>query len=252
MTADIFADWVIRFDRENRAERRKVALVLDNYSSHVMIESLTNTKVFFLPPNTTSVSQPMDAGIIKNLKVHYRNLLLQKKILGIEFKPTLIDALSILHRSWGKVTSATVQNCFRHVGFTDETVEANELEEQPSEVARTFSVFCEKSGHTYNLDEFIDIDEAVFTVEEVLTPNLQIPDVVEDDDDDDDDEVDVIAPPTITDCVKALTTLDRFIELRMENDKDLKRCTAKIEEKLMEKASTSKRQTSITNYCLSS
>ena len=219
-----------------------------------MIESLINTKVFFLPPNTTSVSQPMDAAIIKNLKVHYRNLLLQKKIMGIdsgiEFKPTVIDALTILHRSWGKVTSATVQNCFRHVGFTDETVEANELEEQPSEVARTFSVFCEKSGQTYNLDEFIDIDEAVFTVEEVLTPNLQIPDVVEDDDDDD-DEVDVIAPPTITDCVKALTTLDRFIELRMENDEDL-RCTATIEEKLMGKASTSKRQTSITNYFMSS
>ena len=118
----------------------------------------------------------------------------------------------------GKVTSATVQNCFRHYGFTDETVEANELGDQTNEVARTLSVFCGKSGHTYNLDEFIDIDEAVFTVKEVLTPNLQLPDVVEDDDDD--DEVD--APPTIKDCVKALTTLNRFIELRIELVEDLK------------------------------
>ena len=49
------------------------------------LNACVNGPIFFLPPNTTLVSQPMDAGIIKNLKVHYRNLLLLKKIMELKF-----------------------------------------------------------------------------------------------------------------------------------------------------------------------
>ena len=65
----------------------------------------------------------------------------------IEFKQTLIDALFILQRSCGKVTSA-VQICFRHVGFEDKTVEENKLEEQPNEVARTLFPVKNQVTHT--------------------------------------------------------------------------------------------------------
>jgi hypothetical protein len=36
-----------------------------------------NLEVLFFPPNMTSVVQPMDQGIIKNVKHHYRTLLVQ-------------------------------------------------------------------------------------------------------------------------------------------------------------------------------
>ena len=38
------------------AKRRKIALVLDNCSSHPDIKGLTHVKLVFLPPNTTASS----------------------------------------------------------------------------------------------------------------------------------------------------------------------------------------------------
>ena len=41
-------------------------------------------KVCFLPANTTSKLQPLDLGIIKNFKAHYRQLLLSYVISKID------------------------------------------------------------------------------------------------------------------------------------------------------------------------
>ena len=60
-------------------EGRAVVLILDNCSAHIQTRDLANhgivlknTKLLYLPPNTTSKIQPCDAGIIRNFKVYYR------------------------------------------------------------------------------------------------------------------------------------------------------------------------------------
>jgi hypothetical protein len=56
-----------------RAEKCNVALILDNCATHsVNTAALTNVSVDFLLPNT-SKTQLVDAGVIKNLKLHYQN-----------------------------------------------------------------------------------------------------------------------------------------------------------------------------------
>ena len=55
-----------------RKENRKIILLADNATSHKTEEAiakLTNVRVYFLPPNTTSALQPLDQGIIYSLKV---------------------------------------------------------------------------------------------------------------------------------------------------------------------------------------
>jgi hypothetical protein len=47
-------------------------LFLDNCTAHPNNISASNVKVIFLPANTTSVLQPIDAGIIKCFKGYYR------------------------------------------------------------------------------------------------------------------------------------------------------------------------------------
>lgn len=85
-----------------------------------------------MPTNTTAVLQPIDQGIIKNLKVHYRNQLVLKVIENIEnqveLKITVLDAIIMLDKAWHNVTSTVSTNCFRHAGFCDVSTDTTQLQ----------------------------------------------------------------------------------------------------------------------------
>ena len=59
---------------------------LDNVSSHSpdLVSKFLNIKVVSLPKNTTSRLQPLDAGIIKNFKAHYRKLTVKHALFKID------------------------------------------------------------------------------------------------------------------------------------------------------------------------
>ena len=56
----------------------------DNCPAHTHIENLKSIKLFFLPPNTTSTTQPMNQGVIRSLKAKYRKNTVQKIIRSLE------------------------------------------------------------------------------------------------------------------------------------------------------------------------
>jgi hypothetical protein len=53
-------------------EDRNVLLMLDNAPCHPKKCQLTNVKVVFLPPDTSSKLQQLDQGIIQLFKLFYR------------------------------------------------------------------------------------------------------------------------------------------------------------------------------------
>ena len=58
---------------ENQAGQARGVLLLDNAPSHSTTGlELSNVRVCFLPPNTTSRLQPMDQGIIAAFKKMFR------------------------------------------------------------------------------------------------------------------------------------------------------------------------------------
>ncbi|XP_070387588.1 tigger transposable element-derived protein 6-like [Dermacentor albipictus] len=65
-------------------QNRKVLLFVDNCGAHGHIHDLQSVHLVFLPPNTTRVFQPMDQGIIKNLKVLYTARLLNPMVICID------------------------------------------------------------------------------------------------------------------------------------------------------------------------
>ena len=121
-TSEMFEKWLRKVNNSMRSDDRKIAMILDNFSGHPNL-NLSHVKLFFLPPNTTSMTQPMDAGIIKNLKHHYRRFLVRKRLLAVDsetgFKLDLIQALDWLRMSWDNVTPTTIKHCYQHVGFKD-------------------------------------------------------------------------------------------------------------------------------------
>ena len=66
MTSEVMEAALVRFNRKLVFEDRKVLLFL------YWIGQFSQIKIIFLPNNTTSRLQPLDAGIIQNSKVKYR------------------------------------------------------------------------------------------------------------------------------------------------------------------------------------
>jgi len=124
MTSRIWADIILKFDRE--LGNRKIILFADNAACHKVEGQLKNIKLEFIPPNTTSLIQPLDQGIIRTMKVHYRTQVMRKMLQAIEEGCSIIDyaksidvlvALHMLKQAWLLVSPATIRNCFRKAGF---------------------------------------------------------------------------------------------------------------------------------------
>jgi hypothetical protein len=108
MTSDLFEAELRHWDRELRLQKRKILLLVDNCPTRPVLEKLENIKLVFLPANTTSMLQPMDQGVIRSLKCHYRKLMLLRMIECIEKKQdqavTLLDTIRCIERAWRRIT----------------------------------------------------------------------------------------------------------------------------------------------------
>ena len=117
---------------------------MDNVSSHSsdLKEKFSNIKVVFLPVNTTSRLQPLDAGIIKNFKVHYRRLLVKHTLAKInDDSGEVVNASSIcksvdvllairwIKEAWAAVSPNTIINCFRRYGAIPRISSENDSED---------------------------------------------------------------------------------------------------------------------------
>ncbi|GFR87891.1 tigger transposable element-derived protein [Elysia marginata] len=83
----------------------------------------------FLPPNTTSFLQPMDMGVIKNFKGHYRSRLNDRIIASLDANPdekaidtskkiTLLNALYLALDAWKELKPSTIVNCYSKAGLS--------------------------------------------------------------------------------------------------------------------------------------
>lgn len=121
MTSSIFEDHMRKIDRRMTAANRKIVMVVDNCPAHPKLDSLRAVTLVFLPPNTTSKTQPMDCGVIWSLKSHYRKHLMTELIIShdskLPFQPDLLMALHWLQKAWACISSETIVNCFHSAGF---------------------------------------------------------------------------------------------------------------------------------------
>ena len=100
---------------------RTVLLLLGIVSSHFPNIELQSVCLHYLPPNTTSHLQPLDAGIIKSFKSWCRKFqvedLIQKLERELPADINLKEAIRFLSRAWKSGTPETVSNCWKHTGI---------------------------------------------------------------------------------------------------------------------------------------
>ena len=65
MNGTLFEEWLHELDRKFEMQGRKVVMTADNCPAHPEVSGLKAINLQFLPPNTTSCTQPMDQGVIR-------------------------------------------------------------------------------------------------------------------------------------------------------------------------------------------
>ena len=127
MTAALFKWWFFHcFVNEVKGHLRQQRLpedsilLLDNFRAHPPANELVSGNIFavFLPPNVTSLIQPMNQGIISNIKHIYKSAFLRHLVntdLNVpEFQKQfdLKDVIYATALAWKDVKESTIRNCW--------------------------------------------------------------------------------------------------------------------------------------------
>ena len=101
MNTEIMDEILASLNRKLKREDCHILLLLDNAPCHPhdyqKDSAFSNIKVGFLPVNTTSWLQPLDAGVIQSFKCQYRAFLIKHTLGKIDSSANL-SALTLLNQ----------------------------------------------------------------------------------------------------------------------------------------------------------
>lgn len=216
MTCSIFEEYLHSIDAKMGCKNRKILLFMDHCPAHPkIVANLRNITLQFLPPNSTSVLQPMDQGIIKVLKQMFRKRLVCRIIQRMKpgcqpHKLNILDAMHLLAASWDSIAETTIKNCFTKAGFIEE--ESPPLVPEVSEDAASvpnsaWNVIESTLNVSCSFESYTSVDDSVQTcasqdIEDICAEQ-------EEECDDEEDEDDAAAPPKPS-CSDATECVDRL------------------------------------------
>lgn len=259
MTADLFTNWLLQLDAKFGRSKRKVLFIIDNCPAHPkqVKDKLKFIKLEYFPPNMTSIVQPMDMGIIQNLKVHYKRRILTT-ILKVwetkkeDYKITLLDCVREVSRAWIQdVTPLTIENCFKKAGFKDDTwddeddVPLNQLicvTDDANQIERIWNRLTEADYNIEGLNwrDYVEVHDGIVATEiperESILESVIINHAAAANDDDsgaEDEEVEFetinIEVPEKNEIDNAIGTLQSAIEMTENVPDEVQHCLFKIE-----------------------
>ncbi|CAL1535855.1 unnamed protein product, partial [Lymnaea stagnalis] len=170
MTSSLFSEWILGLEGQFLNEGRKVAMLVDTSPTHVQPGDLHAIDLIFLPPHTSRNPQSQDKGIIYVLKQRYREEMLKKLILHLEFTPQEIQhAMHGLRKAWDSISPETVRSCFIATGFSIPKADNSSSEvalSSRSHQLHEMSLFQRVSANIpvdMSLVDYINVDRRVVT-----------------------------------------------------------------------------------------
>ena len=121
MTGEIHHQIMSKLNNEMRLSNCHILYVCDNASSH-QVREYSHIKFLMLPPNATSIMQPLDQGIILSAKSRYKKKLAERYLACVENNKdansllkalNIVQATNMIAASWRETSSTIIQNCFR-------------------------------------------------------------------------------------------------------------------------------------------
>ena len=139
MTGEIHHQIMTKLNNEMRLSNRHILYICDNASSH-QVREYSHIKFLMLPPNATSIMQPLDQGIILSAKRRYKKKLAERYLACVENNKDansllkaldIVQATNMIAASWRETSSTIIQNCFRKAGFKHHAVDPAPETEDP-------------------------------------------------------------------------------------------------------------------------
>ena len=137
MTSEIMSEVLSKLHRRLQRQKRNILLFMDNAPCHPnsLQDKFENIKIVFLPKNTTSKTQPLDAGIIANWKVYYKKRLLRYiygKVTSSSSASEIVKSVNLLmaiewgKQAWDEVSDTTITKCFKKTGLYPDSEDTDE------------------------------------------------------------------------------------------------------------------------------
>ncbi len=142
MSTEIFFEWLKSFDEFIRTTRdRSVALLVDNASCHgsrTTLPSLKKVTVIFLPANTTSFLQRLDASMIASIKRRFRRqqvlsaLNSEDPAMKLLYNVDQLTAMKWIREIWQNLDSTIIFNCWMKTGLISNNVNRAQTDDIPA------------------------------------------------------------------------------------------------------------------------
>ncbi|GFV23373.1 tigger transposable element-derived protein 6 [Trichonephila clavipes] len=122
MTTELFNEWLVSLNSDMKREKRYILLFLDYCTVQNNAPPLSNVKLQFFAPNSTSKLQPLDQGIVHNFKTFYQREVVKSVLDNLENQQhvtiiSILTALIMIDKAWRAVTPLTIHSCFKKSCF---------------------------------------------------------------------------------------------------------------------------------------
>lgn len=283
VTASLFEDWfghhfIPEVERYCRLKEIpfKVMLLIDNAPGHppaTLINFDPRVEVVFLPPNTTSLLQPMDQGVIKTFKAYYtrrsfahlHEAMRQKNELSVKdfWKQfNVLDAVRIIGQSWNEVSQKTLNGVWKKLCpffFTSETQgetisdpeQIDSIIEEVVDIAKQLNLEVDND----DVQELLDSHNQELTIDEVIEMRKYEQDI---DQTDSLDPVESVNQMTIANLTEGLNSIEKGLQILEKIDSNEERISTTkrgiknllvcYEEILREKKTNLTRQATLLEY----
>lgn len=118
-----YSRYICHFDAKMHDQNRNIVLLVNNFSGHKTDYKPSNITIHYFEPNMTSHIQPLDAGIIRAFKAHYRCALCSRAIKLDDagereiYKIDISEAMHLATQAWDEITPEAVINCWERTGI---------------------------------------------------------------------------------------------------------------------------------------
>ena len=258
-----FEEWVKKFDSLMENSWRRVALFVTPCGSHTHVEDLKSVSLVFLPPDLNL--QPGNQGIVQDLKLNYRCIVLEKFLDEIEQRGpmtklsiSVMDAMLWLRESWNAVTPEHITSSFKKAGFQvreqsqrfDSDISPNELRNHPFYTA--FEKLCSAIAldPLVTAESYLTIDSHLFSMGTMSTCEMMVARAAmkhADEEDADDQDEEPETKPSVTEARQSINNLLRFFE-HVKGDQESFKHISEMERFIHKLTSSPVKQTTMLDY----